>query len=92
MLEHRGVLIQKFENGKAMQVRLEPNRVQVRTRYVDAQKMKDTESDTDPWSLANGYKLAAWREGNSPVWQWLLEKGLDEQATVTDMLRAAQKK
>ena len=81
MHEINGVLIQKLLSSKAMQVRLGANKIDVQFRYVPVEKMNDTESEDPQWSNAYGYILAEWRRSKTTVWQWLKEKGLDEEAS-----------
>jgi hypothetical protein len=89
MDEQKGVLIQDLKNGKAMQVRLDPDHVTVRTRSVPVQKMDDVDNEKPEWTSAMGFILAEWIQSNSAVWQWLKEKGIDENAA---KLRLAKQK
>jgi|SRR5580704_6582119 hypothetical protein len=91
MYEFQGVLLQDLQNGRAMQVRLEPGRDDVKTRQVPADKINDVESDAPEWTSAAGYILATWIEDNSPVWKWLQEKGIDETGVKLRMLKAGRK-
>jgi hypothetical protein len=86
MHEYNGVLVQPFPNGKAMQVRLEPDRVDVRTREVPVDRIHETEANEPQWNTAYDYVIADWMQRNSPVWQWLKEKGIDEPMAIKRML------
>jgi hypothetical protein len=85
MYEQDGVLIQPFGNGKAMQVRLETDRIGVSSRQVPEVMARDTKSEDPPWFSAYDHILAEWMRSESPVWAWLREKGIDE-AQVTKRL------
>jgi len=85
MHETNGVLIH-LQNEKAMQVRLDKDKAGVQYRLVPAEKMDDTEDGDQKWINASGYILAQWRSGNSVVWQWLKDKGLDDAASVARQL------
>jgi hypothetical protein len=78
MYEQNDTLIQRFPDGKAMQVKLAPDRVDVRIRTVQGEKADDTESNTPHWSTAYGFILSEWMLKDSPVWRWLRDKGIDE--------------
>ena len=84
--EHNGVLIQDFGSGKAMQVCLLRDRVQVLFRVVQVDRMTDSETPTPRWLVANGWLLARWWREKSPVWWWLKEKGINEAVLVPDLL------
>jgi hypothetical protein len=86
MHEINSVLIHNLQNGKAMQVRLGANKIDVQYRQVPAGKIDDTEAEEPRWVSAYGYILAEWRGSNSAVWQWLKEKGLDEVASAAKQL------
>jgi hypothetical protein len=86
MYEYKGVLLLDFQNGRAMQVRLDgPG--DVKTRQVQVDKINDVESDSPEWVSAPDYILANWIKDNSPVWQWLQENGANE---VTVRMRMAR--
>ena len=87
MYEHSGVLIQPFPNGTAMQVKLAPDRLDVRTRTVPGDKANETKGDTPKWLTAYDYVISEWVLSNSPVWQWLKEKGIDETAVHKRILK-----
>ena len=78
MVECDDVLIQGLGNGKAMQVRLEPDRIDVRMREVSIEAARETSSPTPPWNTAYDLAMARWIETDSPVWQWLKSKGIQE--------------
>jgi hypothetical protein len=80
MYEHQGVLVQDLENGTAMQVKLAPDRIDVRWRSVPVALINETDTDTPAWTTAYGFNLATWVTGNSPVFRWLKEKGINEVA------------
>jgi len=64
-----------------MQIRLGDDNVEIRFRQVPVEKMHDTSSDDPTWDNAYGSTfLYHWIAGNSPEWQWLKAKGLNEPA------------
>jgi hypothetical protein len=76
MYERDGVLIQPLGNRQAMQVRLGSDHIDVRFRRVPIDNANDTTSATPEWTTAYGFTLGEWISGESPVWQWLREKGV----------------
>jgi hypothetical protein len=87
MYEQDDVLIQPFQNGKAMHVRLAEDKVDVRTRQVPIERASDTGSALPEWFTAYDLILAEWMRSNSPVWQWLQLKGIDEAAVVKRLMK-----
>ena len=78
MYEHEGVLIQRFENGDVMQVKLAPDKIDVRIRRVSGVHANGTTSDNPEWVTAYDFVMNEWLAGDSVVWQWLKTKGIDE--------------
>ena len=87
MYEHDGVLVMPFPNGKAMQVRLEPDNVGVLNRQVPISEADNTTSDNPKWLSAYAYAMSQWMKDNSPVWQWLKLKGINETGAMERMLK-----
>ena len=87
MYEHEGVLVMPFQNGKTMQVKLEPDNVGVLNRQVPISVAKNTTSDNPKWLSAYDYVMSQWMNDNSPVWQWLKLKGIDEVGATKRMLK-----
>jgi hypothetical protein len=86
MHEVDGVLVQDLENGTAMQVKLEADRVGVRHRAVPVARMNDVTAEEPEWLTAYNFSMAEWVNNNSPVWQWLQEKGIDAAAAQRRMM------
>jgi len=57
MYEYKGVLLQDLQNGRALQVRLEPGRDDVKTRQVPTDKINDVESDSPEWTSAAVFQV-----------------------------------
>ena len=78
MYEHEGVLIQLFENRKAMQIKLASDNIDVRIRQVPLERANDTTGIDPEWLTAYDLTMNDWVHNDSTVWQWLKLKGLDE--------------
>jgi len=92
MYEHHDVLVQPFPNGKAMQVKLEPDKIGVRSRLVPISDARNTTSDKPKWLSAYGHIMSEWMRDNSPVWQWLKLKGIDEAGVMRRLVTGQAKR
>jgi hypothetical protein len=86
MHESENVLIQDLENGTAMQVKLAPYRIDVRVRSVPIADANSTTSNTPEWTTAYNLHMAVWVREESPVWQWLKGKGINESGVYRRLL------
>ena len=71
----------------AIQVKLEPDNIGVRCRQVPIPDAKNTASDNPKWLSAYDKIMFEWMKDNSPVWQWLKVKGIDEIGAQKRMLK-----
>lgn len=69
LYEQAGVLVQPFQNGKAMQVRLAEDNIDVFMRQVPVEFARDTARVQPEWSTAYDLIMSEWVRSNSPVWR-----------------------
>jgi hypothetical protein len=76
--EYHGILLVRLNAGRALQVRLRESDVLTRTVPI----AKATQFGEDPpWQLASAANVWAWIQSNAAIWQWLVAKGIDREAT-----------